>query len=194
MEPQTPQQKLVQVALRLQRVAVPLAQTYMARQAALGLARVLTEERLSSLAGIDASLATLDELEALDAWHRAGWAHWMVEATRLYTAVLAEFPEPRRALESAPLMGSLQREMQARHRENAARDDWLDAARRVCVLARRGREVDADTPGIVLADDEDIAEFERQLARADAAAALQQAQFEQRAARIQAGMDRLGAH
>jgi len=194
MDTLTPQQKLVQVALRLQRVAVPLARTYMARQAELGLAKVLTEERLSSLAGIDASLAAIDALEALDAWHRAGWERWMVEATRLYTAVLAEFPEPQRALESAPLMGALQREMQARHRENAARDDWVDAARRVCALARRGREIDAHTPGIVLADDADIAEFERQLARVDAVAALQQAQFEERAARIQAGMDRLGAH
>ena len=115
----------------------------------------------------------------------------MVEASRLYGAVLDEFPEAQRAAEAAPLMASLQREMQAQHAAQAARADWIDAARRVCALARRGREADPDSPGVLLASDEDMAEFERQLARVDAAAALQQAQFEARAARIRDGMGRL---
>ena len=187
----TPQQKLVQVSLQLQRAGLPLAQTYTARQAALELDQVLTEGRLASLEGIAASLATLDALEELDAWHRANWEHWMVEASRLYGAVLQAFPEHERGAEAAPLMATLQREMAAQHRGRAARADWIDAARSVCMLARRGREADPDTPGIVLSDDADIAEFERQLARVDAAAALQRAEFEERAARIQAGMDKL---
>lgn len=187
----TPEQKLIQVALQLQQVAVPIAQTHMARQAALGLERVLTEAGLSTFEGIAASLASIDGMEALDAWHRTAWEAWMVEASRRYAVVLEEYPPDERAAESQGIMASLQREMQNQHRQRAARADWIDAARRICALARRGRELDPESPGIVLADDEDMMAFERQVARADAASALQRTLFDERAARIKAGMEKL---
>lgn len=187
----TPEQKLIEVALQLQQMAVPIAQTHMAKQATLGLELVLTEARLSTLDGIAASLASIDDMEALDGWHRGAWEHWMVEASRRYAAVLEAYPPDERGAESQGIMAALQREMHNQHRQRAARADWIDAARQVCVLARRGRERDPETPGIVLADDEDMAEFERQVARADAASALQRTLYEERAARIKAGMEKL---
>lgn len=187
----TPRQKLVQVSLQLQQMAAPTAQTHMAKQAALGLEHVLTEARLSTLDGIAASLASIDGAEALDAWYRNAWEQWMVEASRRYAAVLEEYPPDERAAESQGIMATLQREMQNQHRQREARADWIDAARRACVLARRGREMDPESPGIVLADDEDMAEFERQVARADASSALQRTLFEERAARIKANMEKL---
>jgi len=187
----TPQQKLVQVSLQLQQAAVPIAHTHMAKQASLGLEHVLTEARLSALDGIAASLESIDGMEALDAWHRSAWERWMLEASRRYAEVLEDYPPDERGAESQGIMASLQREMQNQQRQRSARADWIDAARRVCVLARRGRELDPKTPGIVLADDEDMAEFERQVACADAASALQQTLFEERAARIKTGMEKL---
>jgi len=187
----TPQQKLIQVSLQLQQAAVPIAQAHMAKQATLGLEHVLTEAGLSTLDGIAASLDAMNGMEALDAWHRSAWEQWMLEASRRYAEVLEDYPPDERGAESHGMMASLQREMQNQQRQRSARADWIDAARRVCVLARRGRELDPETLGIILADDDDMAEFERQVGRADAASALQQTLFEERAARIKAGMEKL---
>lgn len=177
--------------MQIQRNAVPLAQAYMARQAELGLEQVLTEERLSSSGGIDASLATIESLEQLVREHKAAWQYWLVEATRQLAAVLEELPEDERTATSDGLMASLQRNMEEQHRSLAARAAWIDATRTICRLVQRGRQIEPDATVPVFASDEDAAEFHRQLALIDAAAAAEQQLLNERAARVRDNMDKL---
>lgn len=189
----TPQQRLVQVALQLQHAGIPMAQAYMARQAELELDKVLSDARLSSFEGIATSLATLDTLEQLVAEHKAAWQGLMVEATRQYAVVLADMPEEERTETSRSWMASLNREMDAQHRSLAARADWIDAARTVCRLALRGREIAPTADGPVYADDDDIAELYRQYDRINAASEVEHQLMNERVARIKAGLGKIGS-
>jgi hypothetical protein len=189
----TPQQRLTHVALQLMRSALPLAQTYATHQAELRLELVLSEERLSSLEGLAASMETLARLERLVETHKATWRQWVVETTRQLTTVLEHFPEDERAETSQKLMAVLQWQIEAQHRSVSARAEWIDAAGNICRLAQQGRELEPAANGPVFASEEDLAEFHRQLARVDAAAAVEQQLFEEHAARVQHNMEKLQA-
>jgi hypothetical protein len=182
---------LAQVALQLQQGAVTLAQTYAAKQAALRLDEVLGDARLSSLEGIAASLAVIDALEELVALHRAAWQHFVVEGNRQYAAALEDMPENERADALRQLAASLQFNLDVQQRSLAARAEWIDASRIICRLAREGRELEPDADVPVFADAAALEELRRQMARIDAAAALEQALVDERAARIHAAMERM---
>lgn len=186
-----PQQKLAHVALQMMRAGLPLAQTYATHQAELRLELVLSEERLSSLEGLAASLETLAQLERLVETHKAAWRQWVVETTRQLTTVLEHFTEDERAETSQKLMAVLQWQIAAHRRSVAARAEWIDAASIICRLAQQGREIEPAANGPVFANEEDLAEFHRQLARVDAAAAVEHQLFEEHAARIWHNMEKL---
>jgi hypothetical protein len=145
----TPQQRLTHVALQLMRSALPLAQTYATHQAELRLELVLSEERLSSLEGLAASMETLARLERLVETHKATWRQWVVETTRQLTTVLEHFPEDERAETSQKLMAVLQWQIEAQHRSVSARAEWIDAAGNICRLAQQGRELEPAANGPV---------------------------------------------
>ncbi|HZX26126.1 MAG TPA: hypothetical protein VFF16_03585 [Telluria sp.] len=191
MDSLTPQQRFIQTALHLQKTALPLAQGYMQRQAALGLEQVLSEERLSSADGIAASLAAIDGLEQLVAENRASWQQWMIEATRHLAAALEDFPEAERAETSQSMLASIQVQMEFQHRSMSARAEWIEAARTICRLAQLGRDLAPDAAGPVFASEDDLEEVQRQLARIAAAAAAEQQLLEERAARMRDSMAKL---
>lgn len=187
----TPQQRLVQVALQLQQAGTPMAQAYQARQAELELDQVLSDERLASFEGIARSLATLSALEQLVAQHKAAWEGLMTEATRQYVAVMEELPEAERVVELRGRVASLNWEMDAQHRSRAARAEWIDAARIICHLARRGREIDPEAVGPIYANADDLAELYRQCDRIDAASEAEHQLLAERMARIQAATNKI---
>lgn len=189
----TPQQRLVHVTLQMMNAGLPLAQTYAAHQAELRLELVLSEERLSSLEGIAASLETLARLERLVETHKAAWRQWVIETTRQLTTELEHFREDERAETSQKLMAVSQWQIEAHHRSLAARAEWIDAAGKICRLAQQGREIEPFANGPVFASEEDLAELHRQLARVDGAAAVEQQLFEEHAARVRHNMETLQA-
>ena len=186
-----PQQALVQLMLQLQSNGLALSQAYAARQTALELEKVVTVGRLSSMAGVQTSLAAIDVLEALVAEHRALVQQWLVEATRQLVPVLEEHPEDQRQEISAGLQSALQAQMEHQHLSLQARGEWIDAARTIFVLARRARELDPDVERSLFADEADFDEAERQGERMDAAAAAEQRLQEALAARMRARLEKL---
>jgi len=189
--PLPPQQALVQLMLQLQSNGLALSQAYAARQTALELEKVVTVERLSSMIGVQTSLAAIDALEALVAEHRALVQQWLVEATRQLVPVLEEHPEDQRQEISAGLQSALQAQMEHQHLSLQARGEWIDAARTIFVLARRARELDPDVERSLFADEADFDEAERQGERMDAAAAAEQRLQEALAARMRARLEQL---
>jgi hypothetical protein len=186
-----PQQALVQLMLQLQRNGLALSQAYAARQTALELEKVVSVERLSSMDGVNTSLAAIDALEALVAEHRVLVQQWLVEATRQLVPVLEEHPEDQRREISDGLMASLQAQMEHQHLSLQARAEWIDAARTIFRLARRARELDPDVAHSLFADDADFDEAERQGERMDAAAAAEQRLQEALAARMRTRLEQL---
>ena len=189
--PLPPQQALVQLMLQLQSNGLALSQAYAARQTALELEKVVTVERLSSMIGVQTSLAAIDALEALVAEHRALVQQWLVEATRQLVPVLEEHPEDQRQEISAGLQSALQAQMEHQLLSLQARGEWIDAARTIFVLARRARELDPDVERSLFADEADFDEAERQGERMDAAAAAEQRLQEALAARMRARLEQL---
>ena len=186
-----PQQALVQLMLQLQNNGLDLSQAYAARQTALELEKVVTVERLSSMAGVQTSLAAIDALEALVAEHRALVQQWLVEATRQIVPLLEEHPLDQRKEISEGLRSALQRQMEHQHLSLQARAEWIAAARAIFGLARRARELDPDVERSLFADEADFDEAERQGERMDAAAAAEQRLQEALAARIRARLEQL---
>jgi hypothetical protein len=186
-----PQQALVQLMLQLQSNGLALSQAYAARQTALQLEKVVTVERLSSMDGVQTSLAAIDALEALVAEHRALVQKWLIEATRQLVPVLEEHPEDQRQEISAGLQSALQVQMEHQHLSLQARGEWIAAARTIFVLARRARELDPDVERSLFADEADFDEAERQGERMDAAAAAEQRLQEALAARTRARLEKL---
>jgi hypothetical protein len=180
----TPQQRLAQVVTQMQHAALPVIQAYVDRQAELQLDQVLSEARLSSDAGLLASLDALDRFEQLIAENHATWQRIILELTRQVTAVLADFPEDERDETVNGMLASLQEQLAAQHRSLAARADWIDAGRIICRLVQRGRALEPDATVPVFATDADIDELHRQLARIQAAAEIERVLQEQRLARI----------
>jgi hypothetical protein len=186
-----PQQALVQLMLQLQSNGLALSQAYAARQTALELEKVVTVERLSSMHGVQTSLAVLDALEALVAEHRVLVQQWLVEATRLLVPVLEEHPADQRQEISDGLTSALQAQMEHQHLSLQARAEWIDAARTIFRLAGRARERDPGAAQALFADDADFDEAERQGERMDAAAATELRLQEALAARMRARLERL---
>jgi hypothetical protein len=182
---------LAAVVLQLQRNGLALSQAYAARQNALELEEVITPERLTSMQGVQTSLATIDALEALVAEYRTLAQNWLVEASRQMAAVLEEQPEERRLEFSEGWMSSLQTQMQHQHQSQQARAEWIDAARTIFTMARRAREADPDAEGSWFLDEGDWDEFDRQCERIDAAAAVEVKLQEELAVRLRAGMEQL---
>lgn len=187
----TPQQQFLQVALQLQHSAVALAKTYTARQSALGLDQVMTVERLSSFEGIEASLATIDALEQLVAEHKAAIQQSLLAFTHQLTTAMTELNEDERKEAADGLMAAVQTQLAHQHRSLSARAEWIDAARTIFTLARRGREYEPDADGPVFADEADLAEAGRQGQRMDAASAVEHQLLAEAAARIRTRMERL---
>ena len=186
-----PQQALIQLMLQLQNNGLALSQAYAARQSALELEQVLTVERLSSMAGVQTSLAAIDALEALVAEHRALVQQWLVEATHQLVPVLEEHPPDQRQAISDGLMTALQAQMEHQHLSMQARAEWIAAARTIFGLARRAREIDPALKLGVFADEADADEAERQGERMDAAAATEQRLQEALAARMRARLEQM---
>jgi hypothetical protein len=189
-----PQQRLLHLSLQLQQSALPMAQAYNARQAALGLEQVMTAERLSSLDGIAASLATIAALERLVEEHKDAVQAWLLAATRQLARALEDLPPGERDAQARPLMASLQHQLDHLQRGLEARATWIVAARTIFDLARRGREREPDAPGPVFASEDDLLEAQRQGKRLDAAAAVQHALLEESLERIRAGMGQMRPH
>lgn len=189
-----PQQRLLHIALQLQQSALPVVQAYNARQAALGLEQVVTAERLSSLDGIAASLATIDALEGLVGEHRDAVQAWLLGATRQLTQALADLAPAEREAQARTLMASLQHQLDHLQRGLAARAAWIGAARAIFALARRGRESAPAAAGPVFADAADLQEAQRQGERLDAASAVQQRLLQESLERIRAGMADMRPH
>jgi hypothetical protein len=186
-----PQQALIQLMLQLQHNGLALSQAYAARQTALELEKVLTVERLSSMAGVHTSLAVIDALEALVEEHRVLVQQWLVEATRQLVPVLEEHPEDQRKEISDGLMAALQAQMQHQHLSLQARGEWMDAARTIFRLAQRARELDPLVERSLFADEADFIEAERQGERMDAASAAEHRLQEELAARIRARLEQV---
>lgn len=190
----TPQHRLQHLALQLQQSALPVAHSYNARQAALGLEQVMTAERLSSLDGIAASLATIEALERLVEEHKDAVQAWLLAATRQLTRALDDLPPDARDAQARKLMVALQHQLDHLQRGLQARAAWIGAARAIFALARRGREQAPDAPGPVFASAADLLEAQRQGERLDAAAAVQHRLLEESLERIRAGMAHLLPH
>lgn len=176
----------------LMQSAVVIAQTLQQRQNALGLEQVLSIERLTSPDGIAASLRTIDTTEQLAADTRDVWQRWMLEVSGKISGALADFPDDRRTAESQGVMQTLAAQMAIQQRSQAARAEWIDAARAICHMAQRGRAIAPDAPldEVPLADD-DLDDWPRQWARIEAASQEEHRILEERAARIRAGMARM---
>lgn len=184
-----PRQALIQLMLQLQRNGLALSQAYAARQTALELEKVVTVERLSSMAGVATSLAVIAALEALVEEHRQLVQQWLVEATRQLVPVLEEHPEDQRKEISEGLKSALQAQMQHQHLSLQARGEWMDAARSIFQLAQRARELDPRVERSLFANEDDFEEAERQGERMDAASAAEHRLQEELAARMRARLE-----
>jgi hypothetical protein len=188
------QLQLLRVTVQLQQSVLPVVEAYNARQTALRLEQVMTAERLSSLDGIAASLATIDALELFVEEHRAAVQAWLLVATQQLTTALDELDPGERAASGRSLTAALQHQLDHLQCGLEARADWIAAARAIFLLARRGRDSAPHVRGLVFASEEDVEEARRQGERLDAAAAVQHRLLEESLARIRAGMAHLRPH
>lgn len=157
--------KLIEIGKSLATIGIQASNAYSAEQAKLHLDLVLTRERLCTESGTNESLAAIGQLAELTRTHKEFFEKLLLVSSAENTAVLAELSDAEKCKHLAKLVETLNWHLVSQSACYTAREEWIDAATKICNLVQscRGTAVFSET--VQFANDEEFDEFERQMSR-----------------------------
>ena len=120
--------ELARISQHLTLAAMQAAVAYNQAQGQLDLARVLDEDRLTSMEGTAQSRKTVAELSALTAQHKEMFSRYMTGAAAQLLAAVNQIPEERRAEFVRDLTASINWNLVAQAKFYEGRERWIAAA------------------------------------------------------------------
>lgn len=163
------EQRLFDIAKRNAAVAVQAAAQYAAAQNKLQIGQVLSADRLCCEAGTRESLATIERLRALTESHKKSFADFMIRSSAETVAVLNGLRENERSEYLQSLAERTHWHLSSQNAFYEAREQWIDAATRICRLAQSCRHTAVFTDVVRCARDAEYEEFTAQMARIETA-------------------------
>lgn len=159
--------KLIEIGKRLASIGIQASNAYSAEQAKLHPDLVLTRERLCTENGTNESLVAIRQLAELTRAHKDFFEKLLLASSAENTAVLAELPNAEKSERLAKLAETLNWHLASQSAFYSAREQWIDAATKICNLVQscRGTAVFSDT--VKFANNEEFDEYERQMSRVE---------------------------
>ena len=153
--------RLIAIAKRHALVGMQAAQALNDEQGKLQLERVLSQERLASVAGTAQSRATLEQLGEFMHMHKAAFEHLALACSTELAEVLAELPAHRQEEYRAGVVASINWQLGAQSLLYRNRERWIAAALDICQLIDDCRHtVLFDDDGMGFANDDDLERFQ----------------------------------
>ena len=161
--------KLIEIGKRYAAIGIQVANAYSAEQVKLQLDLVLSRERLCSEVGTIESLNAITQMADLTKAHKEFFEKVIVASSSENAAVMAELPNSEKNEQLSTLAETLNWHLASQNAFYTAREQWIDAAIKICNLVQscRGTAIFGET--VQFANDEEFDEFERQLARVEEA-------------------------
>jgi hypothetical protein len=157
--------KLIEIGRRYAAIDIQISNAYAAEQAKLQLEIVLTRERLSSEVGTIKSLAAISRIADLTKAHKELFQKVLAAFFSENAGVLAELPEDQKNEQLSGLAETLNWHLRSQSDFYDAREQWIDAAIKICNLIQSCRNTAVFGEAVQFANDEEFDEFERQMAR-----------------------------
>lgn len=161
--------KLIEIGKRYAAIGIQVANAYSAEQEKLRLDLVLSRERLCCEEGTAESMNAITQMAELTKAHKEFFEKMMVASSSENAAVIAELPDAEKNERLSHLAETLNWHLASQSAFYTAREQWIDAAIKICNLVQscRGTAIFGET--VQFAKDEEFDEFERQLARVEEA-------------------------
>jgi hypothetical protein len=185
---------LARISQQLALAAMQAAVAYNQAQSQLDLARVLDEDRLTSVEGAAQSRKTVAELSALTAQHKEMFSRYLTGATAQLLAAASQITEERRAEFIQGLMASINSNLVAQAKFYEGRERWITAVSLALDLADQHQgDICLEDGTLVFASDDLLEKFQSLVAEMDQVREEEIALFQERQARIAAAAARLGS-
>ena len=157
--------KLIEIGKRYAAIGIHVSNAYAAEQARLQLDLVLSRERLSSEEGTRESLAAISRIAELTKAHKDAFLKILAASSSENAAVLSDLPDAEKSERLAKLAETLNWHLASQSALYCAREQWIDAATKICNLVQscRGTAVIGET--VLFANDEELDEFELKMSR-----------------------------
>lgn len=157
--------KLLEIGKRYFAVAIQVSNAYANEQAQLNLERVLSKERLSSKEGTSESLSVIHRISELTKTHKEVFQKIILASAADNSSALAELPELEQKERLSKLSTTIHRHLLSQAAFYEAREQWIDAAAKICNLIQASRETAIFTEVVQFATAAEHEEFELQMAR-----------------------------
>lgn len=157
--------KLIEIGKRYAAIGIQVANAYAAEQSELQLDLLLSRERLSSREGTAESLSTINRLEELTKTHKEVFKKMLMASSAENAAVLAELSQAEQHERLLKLAEMLNWHLVSQSAFYEAREQWIDAAAKICNLVQSCRDTAIFSETVQFAEDEALDEFEAQMAR-----------------------------
>lgn len=161
--------KLIEIGHRYAMISIQVSNAYAAEQAKLQLDLVLSRERLSSKEGTIESLSSISRIAELTRVHKEVFDKILMASSSENAAVFAELSEAERNERLSKLAEMLNWHLASQSAFYDAREQWIDAATKICNLVQSCRDTAIFGETVQFANDEEFDEFEEQLARIEVA-------------------------
>lgn len=163
------EQQLFEIAQRNAAVAMQACTQYAAEQQKLRLEGVLSMDRLCSDEGTIASLAAIGRMRELTELHKTFFQGFMIRSSAETIAVLNGLPESEQSDYLKSLAERTNWHLASQSAFYETREQWIDAATRVCLLIQSCRQTAIFTDAVQFSHDEEYEEFTLQMTRIEAA-------------------------
>jgi hypothetical protein len=185
--------EFLEVAKRCLAVSVQTAQAYHQAQSALQLDKVLTQDRLCSVAGTLESLQTLQQLAELTAAHKVTFQKVVLASSSALAHAISGMPQDKQIQYQSSVIASLNWNLSAQSDFYTDRERWIQAANSICHLVEARRATSRfGEQGIVFADDHDADAFDALLLVIEEVHQLEVERLEERLSRIAQSAQILG--
>lgn len=185
--------RIVEIARRFLMLSLQANREYHTRQGTLGLAMVLSQERLETAEGTALSLGALASLAALTAAHKAAFQTVMLTAAAEMAAASALLPQPLRGQYHTKFLETTQWQLDAQSRFYAGREHWLTTATEICMLVESCRpHCTFSARGVDFHDEDKLGLFDALTARLNDARVIEEEACELRRERMRESLAVLG--
>lgn len=186
--------KLIEIGKRYAAISIQVANAYSAEQAKLQLDQVLSRERLSSEEGTIESLTVIMHMADLTRAHKEFFEKIMLASSSENAAVLAELPDSEKNEQLSTFAETLNWHLASQNAFYTAREQWIDAAIKICNLVQSCRSTAIFGEMVQFANDEEFDEFEKQLARVEEAHQQEVRLMNDKVARLSKSLSIFGIH
>jgi hypothetical protein len=184
--------RILEIGKRYIAIGIQVSNAYAAEQAKLRLDIVLSRERLCSEDGTLESLAAIEQLSELTRAHKALFEKISTASSSEIAAALSEFPDHEKNKQLSELVATINWHLISQSEFYRAREQWIDAATRICRLIQSCRNTAIFTDTVQFANDDECTEFEQQMLRIEEAHHLEVRLMNEKMARLTKSLGVLG--